>query len=156
MGQGTPGGFNRQGNSSERKNDGDKKDKKFKPGITTGKASARLPTVTPHSKCRLRLLKERLKPQEEKTEEDRSKVDDLRGSLMSFGNLEELIDENREACAMRWGRSYGRCGRRWGRRRKKRRWGRRRRKKPTVVGNEGGDGIPLFLPFRSIQTWFKV
>ncbi|KAK4426016.1 26S proteasome regulatory subunitA [Sesamum alatum] len=37
---------------------------------------------------------ERLKPQEEKTEEDRSKVDDLCGSPMSVGNLEELIDEN--------------------------------------------------------------
>ncbi|KAL8249942.1 hypothetical protein R6Q59_006810 [Mikania micrantha] len=115
MGQGTPGGFNRQGNSSNRKNDGDKKDKKFEPGITTGKASARLPTVTPHLKCRLRLLKERLRPQEEKIEEDRSKVDDLRGSPMSFGNLEELIDENREAGAMRWGR---------------------RRKKPTVGEEE--------------------
>ncbi|KAF1883766.1 hypothetical protein Lal_00012683 [Lupinus albus] len=37
---------------------------------------------------------ERLKPQEEKIEEDRSKVDDLRGSPISVGNLEELIDEN--------------------------------------------------------------
>ena len=36
----------------------------------------------------------RLKPQEEKNEEDRSKVDDLRGPPMSVENLEELIDEN--------------------------------------------------------------
>ena len=36
----------------------------------------------------------RLKPQEEKNEEDRSKVDDLRGAPMSVENLEELIDEN--------------------------------------------------------------
>ncbi|KAF1897691.1 hypothetical protein Lal_00032448 [Lupinus albus] len=36
----------------------------------------------------------RLKPQEEKIEEDRSKVDDLRGLPISVGNLEELIDEN--------------------------------------------------------------
>merc|ERR1711913_131261 len=66
--------------------------------------------VTPHTKCRLRLLKqerikdyllmeeefirnqERLKPQEEKNEEERSKVDDLRGTPMSVGNLEEIID----------------------------------------------------------------
>merc|ERR1719433_2079182 len=59
--------------------------------------------VTPHTKCRLRLLKqerikdyllmeeefirnqERLKPQEEKNEEERSKVDDLRGTPMSVG-----------------------------------------------------------------------
>lgn len=36
---------------------------------------------------------ERLKPQEERNEEDRSKVDDLRGSPLSVGSLEELIDE---------------------------------------------------------------
>ncbi|PRQ23482.1 putative proteasome endopeptidase complex [Rosa chinensis] len=75
-------------------------------------AAARLPTVTPLTKCKLRLLKlerikdyllmeekfvtnqERLKPEEEKAKEDRSKVDDLRASPMSVGNLEELIDEN--------------------------------------------------------------
>ncbi len=37
---------------------------------------------------------ERLKPHEDKNEEDRSKVDDLRGSPMSVGNLEEIIDRN--------------------------------------------------------------
>ena len=37
---------------------------------------------------------ERLRPQEERHEEDRSKVDDLRGSPMSVGSLEEIIDEN--------------------------------------------------------------
>ncbi len=37
---------------------------------------------------------ERLKPQEDKNEEDRSKVDDMRESPMSVGNLEEIIDEN--------------------------------------------------------------
>merc|ERR1712156_631874 len=68
--------------------------------------------VTPHTKCRLRLLKqerikdyllmeeefirnqERLKPQEEKNEEERSKVDDLRGTPMSVGSLEEIINDN--------------------------------------------------------------
>ena len=34
-----------------------------------------------------------LKPWEDKNEEDRSKVDDFRGSPMSVENLEELIDE---------------------------------------------------------------
>lgn len=37
---------------------------------------------------------ERLKPQEEKNEEERSKVDDLRGTPMSVGTLEEIIDDN--------------------------------------------------------------
>lgn len=72
----------------------------------------KLPSVMPFTKCRLRLLKqerikdyllmeeefirnqERLKPQEEKQEEERTKVDDLRGSPMSVGTLEEVIDEN--------------------------------------------------------------
>ncbi|KVH94206.1 AAA+ ATPase domain-containing protein [Cynara cardunculus var. scolymus] len=136
MGQGTPGGLNRQGNSGDRKNDGDKKEKKFEPAAPPARvgrkqrkqkgpeAAARLPTVTPHSKCRLRLLKlerikdyllmeeefvanqERLKPQEEKTEEDRSKVDDLRGSPMSVGNLEELIDENHAIVSSSVGPEY--------------------------------------------------
>ena len=102
----------------------DRKEKKYEPvappALVCRKQSkqkgsedvAQLPTVTPLTKCKLRLLKlerikdyllmeeefvsnqERLKPQEDKNEEDRSKVDDLRGSPMSVGNLEELIDEN--------------------------------------------------------------
>lgn len=75
-------------------------------------AAARLPVVTPITKCKLRLLKlervkdyllmeeefvtnqEVLKPQEKKNEDDRNKLDDLRGTPMSVGNLEEIIDEN--------------------------------------------------------------
>jgi 26S proteasome regulatory subunit T2 len=37
---------------------------------------------------------EQLRPQEEKHEEERSKVDDLRGSPMAVGTLEEIIDDN--------------------------------------------------------------
>jgi len=106
------------------KDKGDKAEKKkYEPPVPTrvGKkrkrvkgpdAANKLPTVTPHTKCRLRLLKqerikdyllmeeefirnqERLKPQEEKNEEERSRVDELRGSPMSVGNLEEIIDDN--------------------------------------------------------------
>lgn len=72
----------------------------------------KLPQVTPHTRCKLRLLKlerikdyllmeeefiknqERLKTDEEKNEEERSKVDDLRGTPMSVGTLEEIIDDN--------------------------------------------------------------
>merc|ERR1719322_2091319 len=85
-----------------------KKRKRVKGPDTANK----LPSVMPFTKCRLRLLKqerikdyllmeeefirnqERLKPQEEKQEEERTKVDDLRGSPMSVGTLEEIIDEN--------------------------------------------------------------
>ena len=69
-------------------------------------------TVTPHTQCRLKLLKlerikdyllmeeefirnqEQMKPLEEKQEEERSKVDDLRGTSMSVVTLEEIIDDN--------------------------------------------------------------
>jgi 26S proteasome regulatory subunit T2 len=37
---------------------------------------------------------ERLKPQEEKNQEERTKVDDIRGTPMGVGTLEEIIDDN--------------------------------------------------------------
>lgn len=85
-----------------------RKQKKRDAGAGLG---AKLPAIAPNAKCKLRLLKlervkdyllmdeefvanqERLKPAEEKNEEDRSKVDDLRGSPLSVGSLEEIIDE---------------------------------------------------------------
>lgn len=78
-------------------------------------AASRLPPVYPTTRCRLKLLKserikdyllleeefivnqERLKPEanrEEKNEEDRTKVDDLRGSPMAVGTMEEIIDDD--------------------------------------------------------------
>ncbi|KAJ0965661.1 hypothetical protein J5N97_026799 [Dioscorea zingiberensis] len=136
MGQGTPGGMGRQGLPGDRKQDGEKKEKKFEPAAPPSRvgrrqrkqkgpeAAARLPAVTPLTKCKLRLLKlerikdyllmeeefvasqERLKPHEDKNEEDRSKVDDLRGSPMSVGNLEELIDENHAIVSSSVGPEY--------------------------------------------------
>ncbi|KAL5729302.1 TATA box-binding protein-like protein 2 [Ranunculus cassubicifolius] len=98
MGQGTPGGLGKQGLPGDR-NDGDKKEKKFEP-------------VVPPSRDYLLMEEEfvsnqeRLKPQEDKNEEDRSKVDDLRGSPMSVGNLEELIDENHAIVSSSVGPEY--------------------------------------------------
>jgi len=86
-------------------------------------AASRLPSVAPSSKCKLRLLKlervrdyllleeeyvtnqERLKPAEARNQADRSKVDDLRGTPMSVGSLEEMIDDK---CAPA---ARARCGR---------------------------------------------
>ncbi|KAG2639235.1 hypothetical protein PVAP13_2NG614100 [Panicum virgatum] len=116
--------------------DADKKDKKFEPPAAPSRvgrkqrkqkgaeAAARLPNVAPLSKCRLRLLKldrvkdyllmeeefvaaqERLRPQEDKAEEDRSKVDDLRGTPMSVGSLEEIIDESHAIVSSSVGPEY--------------------------------------------------
>ncbi|CAF0992289.1 unnamed protein product [Brachionus calyciflorus] len=118
---------NRQGGvgrdlGGDKKDDKDKK-KKYEPPVPTriGKkkkrtkgpdAANKLPQVLPHTRCRLKQLRqerikdyllmeeeyisnqERLRPQEEKQEEERSKVDDLRGSPMAVGTLEEVIDDN--------------------------------------------------------------
>lgn len=120
MGNRQPGQGGREG--GDKKDDKDKK-KKYEPPVPTriGKkkkrtkgpeAANKLPQVLPHTRCRLKLLRserikdyllmeeefisnqERLRPQEEKHEEERSKVDDLRGTPMAVGTLEEVIDDN--------------------------------------------------------------
>jgi len=49
---------------------------------------------------------ERLKPTEEKIQEERSKVDDLRGSPMGVGSLEEIIDDNHAIVSSSVGPEY--------------------------------------------------
>lgn len=133
QGLGTPGGQNQQGDQNP---NGDKKEKKYEPAAPPARvgkkqrkqkgpeAANRLPTVTPLTKCKLRLLKlervkdyllmeeefvsnqERLKP-EETAEEDRSKVvEDLQGSPLCVGNLEELIDDNHAIVSSSSGTHY--------------------------------------------------
>eukprot|EP01125_Pyxidicula_operculata_P009731 TRINITY_DN3192_c0_g2_i1.p1 TRINITY_DN3192_c0_g2~~TRINITY_DN3192_c0_g2_i1.p1 ORF type:complete len:444 (+),score=129.77 TRINITY_DN3192_c0_g2_i1:123-1454(+) len=117
--------------------DENKKDKQDKKKKKESKAPARyakrrrgpakahkLPAVTPHARCKLKLLKldrikdyllmeeefiqnqEILKPREEKTQEERTKVDDIRGTPMSVGTLEELIDENHAIVSSAVGPEY--------------------------------------------------
>ena len=75
--------------------------------------SGKLPKVYPTSKCKLRLLKlerikdyllmeqefirnqEVFKPHEEKDKEERDKMEDIRGSPLAVGSLEEMIDDTR-------------------------------------------------------------
>jgi 26S proteasome regulatory subunit T2 len=86
--------------------------------------AVRLPKITPNSKCRLRLLRqlrvkdyllmeeefiknqERLKPQDEKKEEERTVVDAIRGTPMLVGSLEEIIDENHAIVSPHAGSEY--------------------------------------------------
>lgn len=120
MGQNQSSGGRR--GQGDKKGDGKEK-RKYEPPVPTrvGKkrkkvkgpdAASKLPVVTPYQRCRLRLLKmerikdyllleeeflrnqERMKPQDEKEDEERSRVDDLRGTPMNVGNLEEIIDDN--------------------------------------------------------------
>ncbi|KAJ3273244.1 ATPase of 26S proteasome regulatory subunit 4 [Terramyces sp. JEL0728] len=95
------------------------KKKKKGPDSTT-----KLPAVFPTTRCKLKLLKnerikdyllleeefvqnqERLKPQEEKNQEERGKIDDLRGSPMNVGNLEEIIDDDHAIISTNQGPEY--------------------------------------------------
>ncbi|CAG8649486.1 2795_t:CDS:2, partial [Racocetra persica] len=125
---GGPGGDDRN------KEDKDKdKKKKWEPPLPTrvGKkkrrgpdATSKLPAVFPTTRCRLKLLKmerikdyllmeeefvqnqERLKPQEEKAQEERTRVDDLRGSPMGVGSLEEIIDDDHAIVSSSTGPEY--------------------------------------------------
>lgn len=126
--QGGPGG------GRGRKDDQQKKKKKFQHGQPTrvgkrrrkrGVATAtKVPNVLPSAKCKLRLMKlerikdfllleeeyirnqEVLKPKHVKDEEDRSKIDELRGTPLSIGTLEEIIDDNHAIVSSSVGPEY--------------------------------------------------
>lgn len=113
-----------QNHNQDKKGDGKKRERPQPLARTRGKGrrkprkgpetASKLPAVTPHARCRLKLLKlERISDwllmedeflkninatlnlkQEEKDDDEQSKVDDLRGTPMSVGNLEEIIDDN--------------------------------------------------------------
>jgi len=87
-------------------------------------AAYKLPKVAPVTKSKLRLLRlerikdfllieeeflsnqEIVKPRQEKEEEEKSKVDELRGSPMSVGSLEEIIDDNHAIVSSAGGPEY--------------------------------------------------
>ncbi|CAM9370540.1 unnamed protein product [Chrysoparadoxa australica] len=134
MGQGPSGaGGPGRGDGADGKKE-EKKKKKFepRPPMRTGKkqrkkgpsAAVRTPQVYPTAKCRLRLLKlerikdfllleeeyirnqEVFKPREEKDQEERSKVEEMRGSPLAVGSLEEMIDDNHAIISSSVGPEY--------------------------------------------------
>jgi len=135
MGQGPSGLPGAPGGGKGNKKDEKKEKKKWKPPVPSrvGKkrkkakgvdAAYKLPTVAPLTKCKLRLLKlERLqdfllieeeflsnqevvKPREEKEEEQVTQVEQLRGSPMGVGTLEEIIDDNHAIVSSAVGPEY--------------------------------------------------
>lgn len=52
---------------------------------------------------------ERLKPQDDKNQEERGRVDDLRGSPMHVGTLEEIIDDDHAIVSTSTGPEYYVC-----------------------------------------------
>jgi len=131
---GLPGARPPGGGQGDKKDGKDKEKKKYEPPPprTVGRkkkkkgpeVSSKLPEVRPHTRCKLRLLKldrikdyllmeeefiqnqERLKPTEEKTQEERTKVDELRGTPMGVGTLEEIIDDNHAIVSSSVGPEY--------------------------------------------------
>jgi len=87
--------------------------------------ATKLPNITPTTRCRLRLLKlERIKDyllmeqefidnqeknrpeKEEKGDDERTKVDELRGTPLEIGTLEEFVDENHAIVSGNMGPEY--------------------------------------------------
>ncbi|KAI9281537.1 26S proteasome subunit P45 [Sporodiniella umbellata] len=123
---GMPRGNDKKGKENDKK-------KKWEPPVPTrvGKkkkrgpdTTAKLPQVFPTTRCRLKMLKmerikdyllleeefvqnqERLKPHEERDQEERTRVDDLRGSPMTVGTLEEIIDDDHVIVSSTTGPEY--------------------------------------------------
>ncbi|KAK9387085.1 P-loop containing nucleoside triphosphate hydrolase protein [Lipomyces mesembrius] len=87
-------------------------------------SSTKLPSVYPTTRCKLKLLKmerikdhllleeefvqnqERLKPTDEKVAEERSRVDDMRGTPMGVGTMEEIIDDDHAIVSSTTGPEY--------------------------------------------------
>lgn len=121
---GAPGAGGQQPGKDAADKDKKAQKKKWEPPVPTRvgrkkkkgpSASSKLPPVYPTTRCRLKMLKlerikdymlmeeefianqERLKPEsapQDRNEEDRSKVDDLRGSPMQVGTMDEIIDDD--------------------------------------------------------------
>ena len=134
-GQQSRGGPGGQGGEESEQDKKDKKAKKYEAPAPTrvGKKkkkksgppqSARVPTVAPATKCKLRMLKlervkdyllmeeefvlrqEQVKPQEETAQKERQKVEDIRGSPMNVASLEEMIDDNHAIVSSSVGPEY--------------------------------------------------
>lgn len=60
----------------------------------------------PRTAARAPAVQERVKPSEERNQEDHSKVDELRGSPLAVGTLEEIIDENHAIVSTAVGPEY--------------------------------------------------
>jgi len=129
-GAGGPGG----GGQDDKKKDKEQEKKKWehRPPTRAGRrrrrrgaqGANRLPQIFPTAKCKLRLLKhervkdfllmeeefirnqEVFKPHEQKDQEERYKMEELRGSPLAVGSLEEMIDDNHAIVSSSVGPEY--------------------------------------------------
>jgi 26S proteasome regulatory subunit T2 len=134
-GMGGEGAPPNEGGNGKEDADKKKKKKRFEPRPASTRSGRRrrrkgpsglnkTPTIVPTSKCKLRLLKldrvkdfllmeaefirnhEVFKPHEERDQEEREKLDELRGSPLGVGTLEELIDDNHAIVSSSVGPEY--------------------------------------------------
>lgn len=135
-GEDPTGNNNNNGSGKDGEGDKKKKKKRFEPRPAgNGRQGRRrrrkgpsglnkIPVVLPSSKCKLRLLKldrvkdfllleeefirnhEVFKPHEERDQEEREKLEELRGSPLAVGSLEELIDDNHAIVSSSMGPEY--------------------------------------------------
>mmetsp|Transcript_19250 Transcript_19250/g.35936 ORF Transcript_19250/g.35936 Transcript_19250/m.35936 type:complete len:456 (-) Transcript_19250:270-1637(-) len=133
---GGPPGADGSGKDGAGGDDKKKKKKRFEPRPAASARQGRrrrrrgpsgfnkTPTVVPTSKCKLRLLKldrvkdfllmeeefirnhEVFKPHEERDQEEREKLEELRGTPLGVGSLEELIDDNHAIVSSSVGPEY--------------------------------------------------
>jgi len=98
--------------------------RKRRPKSSGAGLDTKLPGVTPATKCRLRYLKlervkdyllmeeefvgaqEKYRPQEERAEEERAKVEEMRGTPLGVGTLEEIVDDNHAIVSSAVGPEY--------------------------------------------------
>mmetsp|Transcript_23150 Transcript_23150/g.32615 ORF Transcript_23150/g.32615 Transcript_23150/m.32615 type:complete len:448 (+) Transcript_23150:79-1422(+) len=132
-GMGPPGDNNGQDKNDDPSK---KKKKRFEPRPAASNRAGRrrrrkgptglskTPTILPSTKCKLRLLKldrvkdflmleqefirnhEVFKPHEERDQEEREKLEELRGNPLAVGTLEELIDDNHAIVSSSVGPEY--------------------------------------------------
>ncbi|KAF5094915.1 hypothetical protein D0Z00_003332 [Geotrichum galactomycetum] len=120
-------------NHDKKKNQKKEEKPKYEPPVSTRSqrkkkkgpiGAAKLPSVYPTTRCKLKMLKlerikdhllleeefvqnqERLKPIDDKIAEERSKVDEMRGSPMGVGTLEEIIDDDHAIVSSSSGPEY--------------------------------------------------
>lgn len=134
MGEGGPPSNNSNGGNNK-DDETKKKKKRFEPRPSQARQGRRrrrkgpsglskTPVIVPSSKCKLRLLKldrvkdfllmeeefirnhEVFKPHEERDQEEREKMEELRGSPLGVGTLEELIDDNHAIVSSSVGPEY--------------------------------------------------
>lgn len=130
MGQAPSGGAPGRGQNRDEKKE---QPKKWEPPLpthigkrkkTSGGAAAKLPAVYPTTRSRLKLLKmerikdhllleeefvqnqDRLRPKDDRNAEERTRVDDIRGSPMVVGTLEEIIDDEHAIVSSAIGPEY--------------------------------------------------